>query len=111
MRPKLESTLAVQRALGIRAELLEPDDVARVEPRIDPAGLGAVLYEPESGHGDPTGVTLGYADAARRRGAVIEQGAEGVAIPQGGGRVPRVPTAAGGRGGAPVGVDAAGLRA
>src|SRR5438876_7121770 len=69
MRPKLESTLAVQRALGIRAELLEPDDVARVEPRIDPAGLGAVLYEPESGYGDPTGVTLGYADAARRRGA------------------------------------------
>src|SRR5438309_905753 len=57
MRPKLESTLAVQRALGIRAELLEPDDVARVEPRIDPAGLGAVLYEPESGYGDPTGVT------------------------------------------------------
>jgi len=76
MRPKLESTLAVQRALGIRAELLEPDDVARVEPRIDPAGLGAVLYEPESGYGDPTGVTLGYADAARRRGAVIEQGVD-----------------------------------
>src|SRR5207247_5832418 len=48
MRPKLETTLAVQRALGIRAELLEPDDVARVEPRVDPAGLGAVLYEPES---------------------------------------------------------------
>ena len=109
MRPKLESTLAVQRALGIRAELLEPDDVARVEPRIDPAGLGAVLYEPESGYGDPTGVTLGYADAARRRGAVIEQGAEVVAIHQGGGRVTGVTTAAGDRVDAPVVVNAAGL--
>ena len=107
MRPKLESTLAVQRALGIRAELLEPDDVARVEPRIDPAGLGAVLYEPESGYGDPTGVTLGYADAARRRGAVIEQGAEVVAIHQGGGRVTGVTTAAGDRVDAPVVVNAA----
>ncbi len=56
MRPKLEATLEVQRALGVRAELLEPEDVARVEPRIDPAGLGAVLYEPESGYGDPTGL-------------------------------------------------------
>src|SRR6059036_3271524 len=87
MRPKLESTLAVQRALGIRA----------------------VLHEPESGYGDPTGVTLGYADAARRRGAVIEQGAEVVAIHQGGGRVTGVTTAAGDRVDAPVVVNAAGL--
>src|SRR5216110_4069775 len=94
MRPKLESTLAVQRALGIRAELLEPEDIARVEPRIDPAGLGAVLYEPESGYGDPTAVTLGYADAARRGGAVIEQGAEVVAIHQASGRVTGVTTSA-----------------
>src|SRR3989442_1757005 len=72
-------------------------------------GLGAVLYEPESGYGDPTGVTLGYADAARRRGAVIEQGAEVVAIHQGGGRVTGVTTAAGDRVDAPVVVNAAGL--
>ncbi len=109
MRPKLETTLAVQRALGIRAELLEPDDVARVEPRVDPAGLGAVLYEPESGYGDPTAVTLGYADAARRRGAVIEQSAEVVAIHQAGGRVTGVTTAGGERVDAPVVVNAAGL--
>src|SRR3989441_4508232 len=67
MRPKLESTLAVQRALGIRAELLEPDDVARVEPRIDPAGPGAGLYEPEAGRGGPTRGTLGYARSEERR--------------------------------------------
>lgn len=109
MRPKLEATLAVQRALGIRAEILEPDDLARVEGRIDPAGLGAVLHEPESGYGDPTAVTLGYADAARRRGARIEQGVEVVAIHQGGGRVTGVTTAAGERVDAPVVMNAAGL--
>ena len=109
MRLKLEATLAVQRSLGIRAELLEPDELARVEPRIDPAGLGAVLYEPESGYGDPTAVTLGYADAARRRGTVIEQGTEVVAIHQAGGHVTGVTTASGERVDAPVVVNAAGL--
>jgi len=109
MRPKLEATLAVQRALGIRAELLEPEDVARIEPRINAAGLGAVLHEPESGYGDPTAVTLGYAEAARRRGAVIEQGVEVIAIHQAGGRVTGVSTAAGDRIDAPVVVNCAGL--
>src|SRR4029434_526455 len=80
MRPTLESTVARQRALGVKAEVLAPADVARVEPRIDPAGLGAVLWEPESGYGDPTAVTLGYADAARRAGRTTDQGVEVTAI-------------------------------
>ena len=109
MRPRLEATLVFQRALGIRAEILEPSDVARVEPRINPAGLGAVLYEPESGYGDPTSVTLGFAEAARRGGAVIEQGAEVVAIHQAGGRVTGIRTASGDSVDAPVVVNAAGL--
>jgi glycine/D-amino acid oxidase-like deaminating enzyme len=109
MRPKLEATLGFQRALGIRAEILEPADVARVDPRINPAGLGAVLHEPESGYGDPTSVTLGFAEAARRRGAVIEQGVEVVAIRQAGGRVTGVGTAAGDSVDTPVVVNCAGL--
>ncbi len=109
MRPKLEATLAFQRALGIRAEILEIADVARVEPRINAAGLGAVLHEPESGYGDPTAVTLGFADAARRRGAVIEQGVEVVAILGAAGRVTGVSTATGDRIDAPVVVNCAGL--
>src|SRR6266511_1571910 len=68
MKPALEKSLALQRSAGVKAELLAPEDVATVEPRIDPAGLGAVLYEPESGYGDPSAVTAGYADAARARG-------------------------------------------
>ena len=109
MRPKLEGALALQQALGIRAELLEPGDASRVEPRIDAAGLGALLYEPESGYGDPTGVTLGYAEAARRRGAVIEQGVEVTAILRTESRITGVETAAGDRVEAPVVVNAAGL--
>jgi glycine/D-amino acid oxidase-like deaminating enzyme len=109
MRATLERTLSLQRQIGVRAEIVEPGDLARIEPRIDPSGLGAVLWEPGSGYGDPSAVTAGYADAARKRGAVIEQGVEVVAIRQAGGRVVGVDTASGDRIDAPLVINAAGL--
>ena len=109
MRATLEATVATQRAVGIRAEILEPSDAARVEPRIDASGLGAVLWEPESGYGDPAAVATAYADAARRLGARIEQGVEVAATLTTGERVAGVATTRGERIAAPVVVDAAGL--
>jgi len=109
MRPKLEATVELQRTVGVRAQVLQPRDLARVEPRIDPENLGAVLYEPDSGYGDPTAVTNGYAVAARRHGAKIEQGVEVVAIRSSAGRVAGVETASGVRIDTPVVVNAAGL--
>lgn len=109
MRPTLERTLALQRALGIRAELLGPSDAARVEPRIDASTVGAVLYEPESGYADPSGVTAAYAAAARRRGVLIEQGVEVTDILSAHDRVTGVRTAHGDVVEAPVVVNAAGL--
>ena len=92
MLPSLERSLEIQREVGIRAELLPPHELARLEPRIDPSGLGAVLHEPESGYGDPTAVTLGYAAAARDRGVAIEQGVAVTEIRVDGGRVTGVVT-------------------
>jgi glycine/D-amino acid oxidase-like deaminating enzyme len=108
MRPALQANLAMQRGLGVRADLLEPDDVARVEPEIDAAGLGAALWEPDSGYGDPTAVTLAYAGAARRRGVTIEQGIEVTGLRGAGTRVTGVDTSHGAVE-APVVVNAAGL--
>jgi sarcosine oxidase, subunit beta len=109
MRPSLEKTLALQRGLGVRAEMLAPGDVAEVEPRVDASALGAVLYEPGSGYGDPSAVTSGYAEAARKRGVLIEQGQEVTAIRQTGGRVTGVRTASGDEISTSVVVNAAGL--
>jgi glycine/D-amino acid oxidase-like deaminating enzyme len=109
MRPTLERTLALQREIGIEAEILEPADLGRIEPRIDPSGLGAVLWEPGSGYGDPSGVTAGFAAAARRHGVTIEQGVEVLAIRQASGRVVGVTTAVGDHIDTPVVVNAAGL--
>ena len=109
MRPSLERALALQRSLGVRAEILEPSELGRVEPSIDASALGAVLYEPGSGYGDPSAVTAGYAEAARKRGVIIEQGQEVTAIRQSGGRVTGVTTASGDGVDAPIVVNAAGL--
>jgi glycine/D-amino acid oxidase-like deaminating enzyme len=108
MQAGLRAQVEQQRVLGVKAELLDPHDLARVEPRIDPAGLGAVLYEPESGYGDPSAVTAGYAEAARRLGVSIEQGVEVVGVAATDGRVTGVATT-GGPVEAPVVVNAAGL--
>ncbi len=109
MRPTLERTLALQHDVGIQAEIVEPGDLGRIEPRIDTDGLGAILWEPGSGYGDPSAVTAGFAVAARLRGVAIEQGTQVVRIRAEGGRVLGVDTAAGETIDAPVVVNAAGL--
>ena len=108
MRAGLLARVQQQRALGVRAQVLEPEELSRIEPRIDSTGLGAVLYEPESGYGDPAAVTAGYAEAARRRGASIDQGSEVIGILKSGGRVSGVATSTE-RIAAPIVVNAAGL--
>jgi glycine/D-amino acid oxidase-like deaminating enzyme len=109
MRPRLETVLTQQRHLGVRADLLEAADAARVEPRIDASTVDAVLYEPESGYADPTAVTIGYAGAARRHSVTIEQGVEVTGIATAGGHVTGIRTASGGAVSTPVVVNAAGL--
>jgi glycine/D-amino acid oxidase-like deaminating enzyme len=109
LRPSLERSLRIQREVGIRAELLEPEELARLEPRINSSGLGAVLYEPESGYGDPAAVTLGYAAAARDQGVVIEQMTAVTAILVDGDRVAGVVTQKGERIESRAVVNAAGL--
>ena len=108
MSSGLRARVEEQRALGVRAEVLDPQELSRIEPRIDPSGLGAVLHEPESGYGDPAAVTAGYASAARRLGVSIEQGTEVVEISTNGTRVTGVSTPAGAID-SPIVVNAAGL--
>jgi len=109
MRATLERTMKLQRSLGVSAELLDPSDVARVEPRIDASRLGAVLYEPESGYADPSGVAAAYAAAARRNGVTIAQDTEVTAVSVASGRVAGVETSRGERIDTPIVVNAAGL--
>jgi sarcosine oxidase subunit beta len=105
----LARTLEAQREIGIQARLISPADIRELEPRIDPFAVGAAVYEPESGYGDPTGVTTGFARGARRSGVVIEQMAEVIGIRVEGGRVAGVRLAGGDEIATRVVVNAAGL--
>ncbi len=49
MRAGLLARVEQQRTLGVRAHILEPRELSRIEPRIDATEPGAGLDEPESG--------------------------------------------------------------
>ncbi|MQV98148.1 FAD-dependent oxidoreductase [Sinorhizobium medicae] len=49
------------------------DEAERLHPLVDFEGIRCIMYEPEGGNVDPSGVTMAYAAGARRRGAEIHR--------------------------------------
>ncbi len=103
-----QANVAMQQALGVRTELVRPEDMRRLIPelRTDDLALGA--WEPESGYADPVGVASAYACRARELGVRILQGEMVVTVRAAGGRVVGVRTDRRELA-APVVVNAAGL--
>jgi len=97
----------LQRSMGVDARLLAPEEAAALAPGIALEGMVGAAFCPDDGIADPSGLTTGYASAARRAGADIETGVDVTAIETAGGRVAGVVTPAGGVS-APVVVNAAG---
>lgn len=56
---------------GLFAEFVSPAEAARMAPILNTEGLKAVLFEPDAGHCDPSGVTHAFAKAARKYGAKV----------------------------------------
>jgi sarcosine oxidase, subunit beta len=73
-RAALEHNVSVGRSEGATMELLSADQVEEIEPRLAAEGL-AFSFEPEAGYCDPSLVTAGFAEAARRVGVRIEESA------------------------------------
>lgn len=97
----------LQRSLGVEVDVLTPAEVARLIPGITVEGMLGATFGPRDGIADPSGLTLGYATAARRAGAEIETGVEVLGIEVAGNRVAGVSTSDGPVT-APVAVNAAG---
>ena len=90
--PGLRDVTAMQQKLGIRAELIQPDTVPKFHPDINVDGVDLASYEADAGFADPYGVTIGFANAARRNGAEINEGVEATAIEVANGRIEAVVT-------------------
>jgi sarcosine oxidase subunit beta len=85
----------LQRSLGVDARLLSPQDAVAMIPGISPEAVVGAAYCPDDGIADPSGLTLGYATAARRAGAVIEVGVDVTGVRVEGERVIGVRSSAG----------------
>jgi sarcosine oxidase subunit beta len=101
------ASVELQRSFGVKVDVLEPDEAAALIPGIETEGMLGATFGPEDGIADPSGLTQGYATAARRAGAEIERSVEVTAVDVQGGRVVGVTTSKGAVA-APVVVNAAG---
>jgi len=68
---KLRANVAMLKSLGVETDLVDRDQLKKVEPavRVDDVGLAA--YEPRSGYADPVATTEAFAAAARKLGATF----------------------------------------
>ena len=67
----LETARGRGRYLGLDTEFVDLQEAARMLPIMDPKHYVGVLYDPNEGHIDPSGVTHAYAGAARKGGAEV----------------------------------------
>ena len=71
---RFRAAAAMQRELGIDARILDSAEAAALAPGVDVGGIIGATYCPDDGIADPSGLTQGYATAARRAGATIRTG-------------------------------------
>jgi sarcosine oxidase subunit beta len=108
MRVPMETSVALQRSVGIDTRLISPTEMREIEPRLRADDLVAGCYEPASGYCNPVETAQGFARAARNAGARILEDTAVVGLLVDGDHIRGVRTT-GGDIQAPVVVNAAGL--
>src|SRR2546430_10900095 len=68
----LRRSVAMQQRIGIKTELVSPEDLPRLLPGASTDDVGGAAWEPESGFADPNATAFAFAAAAIRGGARIE---------------------------------------
>jgi sarcosine oxidase subunit beta len=68
-----EKNVAMQRSLGLKVDILEPEQITEVVSILDVKGMKAIgaTFCSTDGHANPFKTTFAYADAARKLGADI----------------------------------------
>ena len=84
--------VALQNRLGVPSQILEPTEIARLAPHVALDGVLGGTFCALDGIGDPSGMTQGYAAAARLRGARIQTSVRVTGIRCAKGRVEGVET-------------------
>lgn len=87
--------VALQRELGVRVELLTPEEAARFVPRMRSDDLVGATFGPDDGYVDPYGIALGYLRAAQGMGVRLQRATAVMGFDLSGGRVAGVQTSQG----------------
>jgi sarcosine oxidase subunit beta len=90
--PMLKRNVQMQRGLGIETSVLEPNEIARLQPGVNVTDLAAAAYEPRSGYADPVATTKSFAEAAVKLGVRVLEQTRVQAIIESGGRIRGVKT-------------------
>ncbi len=88
-------SIALQNSLGAPSEFLEPEEIARIAPHVSLDGVLGGSYCSQDGIADPSGMTQGYANAARRLGVEIRTDVAATGIRSSKGRLEGVETTGG----------------
>ncbi|MCB9003336.1 MAG: FAD-binding oxidoreductase [Ardenticatenaceae bacterium] len=89
----LETAVSHTQAAGLPSQLLSPDELAVLDPRMVLDGVAAASFTPGAGYADPALTTQAFAGAARRLGVEIRQGTKVVRLLRDGEKVVGVETA------------------
>ena len=95
MRKPMETSVALQRSVGIGTGLVSPTDMREIEPRLHTEDWTAGCYEPASGYCNPVETAQGLARAARDRGVRVMEETEALGVLTEGDRVTGVRTSRG----------------
>jgi glycine/D-amino acid oxidase-like deaminating enzyme len=90
-----EAAVKSQNELGVPSRMIPVEEAARLSPLISTDGLLAATFCPADGYCTPESVVLGYATAARRRGARLIPHCPASGIEKRDGRITAVVTARG----------------
>jgi glycine/D-amino acid oxidase-like deaminating enzyme len=67
----LEYNIALQQAVGIDTRIISKEDARELGPMFEYQDGEAFAWEPQSGHADPSGTAMAYANRSREMGADV----------------------------------------
>ncbi len=92
---QLEENTALHRRLGVKTQIITPEEARALDPSLSLEDVTHVGYEPESGYADPNATTYAFVRAASERGVEFRLETEALRILEEGEQVKGVETTKG----------------
>ncbi len=73
LREGVRKNVELAQSLGVETCWMEKEEISRYAPWAKLGDIVGAAYEPRSGYADPHGVTSGFAEGAKKYGALIRQ--------------------------------------